>query len=191
MNSYEEFHDELKSRGIEIGNKVKLKNGDIDSIRNINPSEPDYPIQLWGGSLRTTDGLHIVGYESKFDIIDWDYKEPEIITPNHHNVSYWNFPVIPSPYEFIKRDEGKPMVSLISPKFIEGLAEVMTQGANKYGRDNWQECKEPHRYLDALLRHTLKYWDGEKVDTESGKSHLYHIVFNAMALDYLDNKLKD
>ena len=46
MNSYEEFH--VKSRGIEIGNKVKLKNGDIDSIRNINPSEPDYPIRLWG-----------------------------------------------------------------------------------------------------------------------------------------------
>ena len=67
----------------------------------------------------------------------------------------------------------------------------MTQGANKYGRTNWQECKEPHRYLDALLRHTLKYWSGEKVDTESGKSHLYHIAFNAMALGYLDNKLKD
>ncbi len=161
-----------------------------------------YCIKLSRGSTHTIKGLYSVATpKSRYDIIDWDYKEPieDNLTPNHPDVSYWDngeVAEVSSPNTFIndvfiKHDKGKPMISLIEPKFIEGLAEVMTQGANKYGRDNWQECKEPHRYLDALLRHTLKYWDGEKVDTESGKSHLYHIAFNAMALDYLDNKLKD
>lgn len=196
----EQFYDELKDRGIKIGNKVMLRNGTTDNIEYINMDcDNIYPIVLMKGNTHTIDGNHILGNESDFDIVDWNYKEPETITPNHPDVSYWdNGEVIevssPNIFindGFIKHDKGKPMISLIEPKFIEGLAEVMTQGATKYGRYTWQECKEPHRYLDALLRHTMKYWDGEKVDTESGKSHLYHIAFNAMALDYLDNKLKD
>lgn len=197
----EQLNDELKERGIKVGNKVKLRNGTIDTIIRIEYRGYGnyYTIVLGIGSSYTIDGLLITGYSTIYDIVDWNYKEPETITPNHPDVSYWdNGEVIevssPDTFindGFIKHDKGKPMISLIEPKFIKGLAEVMTQGATKYGRDNWQECKEPHRYLDALLRHTLKYWDGEKVDTESGKSHLYHIAFNAMALDYLDNKLKD
>lgn len=191
----EQLNDELKERGIKVGNKVKLRNGDIDTIKNIiyRPYGNCYPIVLGCGTSYSLDGSLIVRHLSQYDIVDWDYKEPieDNLTSNHRELSYWNFPEVSPPDIFIKHDVGKPMVSLINPKFIEGLAEVMTQGANKYGRDNWQECKEPHRYLDALLRHTLKYWDGEKLDTESGKSHLYHIAFNAMALDYLDNKLKD
>ena len=190
----EQLKDELKERGIKVGNKVKLRNGTIDTIIRIEYREygNNYPIVLDIGSSHTIDGLLIAGYSTIYDIVDWNYKEPETITPNHPDVSYWdNGEVAISNNGFIKHDKGKPMISLIEPKFIEGLAEVMPQGASKYGRDNWQECKEPHRYLDALLRHTLKYWNGEKVDSESGKSHLYHIAFNAMALDYLDNKLKD
>lgn len=189
----EQLNEALKEKGIKIGNKVKLRNGDIDTIKNIvyRSYGNCYPIVLGCGASYSIDGSLIFGHLSQYDIIDWNYKKPETITPNHPDVSYWdNGEVAISNNDFIKYDKGKPMVSLIEPKFIEGLAEVMTQGATKYGRDNWQECKEPHRYLDALLRHTLKYWDGEKVDTESGKSHLYHIAFNAMALDYLDNKLK-
>ena len=184
----EQFYDELKDRGIKVGNKVKLRNGDIDIIIEADNRKygSSYPIVLSSGSTRTINGSYTIVGESDYDIVNWNYKEPieDNLTPNHPDVSYWD-------NGFIKHDKGKPMVSLIEPSFIEGLAEVMTQGAIKYGRDNWQECKEPHRYLDALLRHTLKYWDGEKVDTASGKSHLYHIAFNAMALDYLDNKLKD
>lgn len=191
----EQFFDELREKGIKVGNKVKLRNGEVSGIASIDYNRTtDYPIILFRGSTHTIDGAYTKLNESNFDIVDWNYKEPEEVTPNHPDVSYWDNEVevkTPKSDVFIKHDNGKPMVSLIDPKFIEGLSEVMTQGANKYGRDNWKECKEPHRYLDALLRHTLKYWSGEKVDSESGKSHLYHIAFNAMALDYLDNKLKD
>ena len=187
----------INSLGIKVGNIVKLRNNSIGKISQIELSHrTGYPIIIQGIGSYTLEGKITVydDDERPDDIVDWNYKEPEEVTPNHPDVSYWDngeVAIIHKPDVFTKHDKGKPMISLIDPKFIEGLAEVMTQGANKYGRDNWQECKEPHRYLDALLRHTLKYWDGEKVDTESGKSHLYHIAFNAMALDYLDNKLKD
>lgn len=183
-----QFYDELKERGIKVGNTVLLANGGNGVITEIDFDNKDYPIYIDNNSSYTLEGKYNkeVNTTIGIDIVDWNYEEPvkEELTPNHPDVSYWD-------NGFIKHDNGKLLISLIDPKFIEGLATVMTQGANRYGRDNWKECKEPHRYLDALLRHTLKYWEGEKVDTESGKSHLYHIAFNAMALDYLDNKLKD
>ena len=195
----EQLYDELEERGIKVGNTVLLAGGWTAVITEIDIDNKDYPIYLDNTSSYTLEGKFNKYSKNTVDIVDWNYKKPENITSNHPDVSYWdNGEVIEVPLPntfindgFIKHDEGKSMISLIDPKFIEGLAEVMTQGASKYGRDNWQECTEPHRYLDALLRHTLKYWNGEKVDTESGKSHLYHIAFNAMALDYLDNKLKD
>ena len=188
----EQRTETIKKLGIQVGNIVKLRDNTIGKITQIDLSHrTGYPITVKGIGSYTLEGK-ITIYDDDIrpdDIVDWNYKVLEEVTPNHPDVSYWDNGEVTD--VFIKHDNGKPMISLIDPKFIEGLAEVMTQGANKYGRNNWQECKEPHRYLDALLRHTLKYWDGEKVDTESGKSHLYHIAFNAMALDYLDNKLKD
>lgn len=89
---------------------------------------------------------------------------------------------------FVKYDKGKPLVSLVEPTFILGIAEVMTQGAAEYGKNNWKLCEDKSRYLDALLRHTLAYWSGEVTDKKSGKSHLYHIGFNAMALQHLEEK---
>jgi len=87
---------------------------------------------------------------------------------------------------FMKADLGKTMFSLIEPKFVEGVADTLTMGAKKYAIDNWKTCEDPRRYKDALLRHLYAYLDGEIKDSESGLSHLYHIGFNCMALDYLD-----
>jgi len=89
---------------------------------------------------------------------------------------------------FKKFDNGKPMVSLVEPKFILGVAEILTFGAKKYGTNNWKEAKpeDIQRYKDALMRHLLSYLDGEEVDTESGKPHLWHITCNTMFLDYFD-----
>lgn len=92
---------------------------------------------------------------------------------------------------FSKFDSNKVKVSLVDPMYLKGIAEVMTQGANVHGADNWKLCDEPRRYLDALLRHAIAYWSGDKIDKESGHTHLYHIGFNAMALDYLDREARD
>lgn len=87
---------------------------------------------------------------------------------------------------FTKHDTGKPMVSLVEPEFILGVAEVLTMGAKKYAIDNWKLMTDEdiRRVKDSLLRHTLAYTSGELIDKESGLSHLYHAGCNLMFLDY-------
>ena len=58
---------------------------------------------------------------------------------------------------------------------------VGTFGANKYKPDSWQGV-EQDRYKDALLRHLFLYFQGEKIDEESGLNHLSHVAWNALAI---------
>lgn len=173
---------------IKIGNKVKLSSGDICEIISFNSNEKIYPVRLDTEFDYTVEGKYLLHKKHAFDIVDWDYEDT--LTKVEKGLEKETGCAI-GEIGFTKHDNGKPLVSLVEPSFIIGLSEVMTQGADKYGKDNWKLCEEPERYLNALLRHTLTYWGGEKVDNESGKSHLYHIAFNAMALDYLNKNLKD
>lgn len=85
----------------------------------------------------------------------------------------------------IKHDDGKNRLDLVEPSFIEGVGEVLTFGAQKYGPDSWQNVEDGvDRYYAAALRHLLAYRKGEKMDPESGKSHLYHVACNMMFLAY-------
>ena len=90
-----------------------------------------------------------------------------------------------------KYDRGKPMFDLLVPEFLEGLAKVLTMGAEKYGPENWKHGLEPRRFLAALYRHLNAYHRGEKNDSESGLSHLLHISINAMFLYYFDEVEKN
>jgi len=94
---------------------------------------------------------------------------------------------------FNKDDMEKPMLSLIEPAFIEGVAKILTIGAKKYGLDNWKTIpiEEERRYKDALLRHINEYMKGNKLDNETHESHLYHAACNLMFLNYLDTIPKE
>ena len=81
-----------------------------------------------------------------------------------------------------KFDEGKPQLGLISTEFLWGLAKILTMGREKYGANNWRAGMEWHRPYDALQRHLTKWWDGEALDPESGKSHLLHAAAELMFL---------
>ena len=89
---------------------------------------------------------------------------------------------------FKKLDSGKTRFTLVDPVFVEGFAKILTDGAQKYGVDNWKLLPddELHRYQDALLRHINSYFKGEKLDPDTGMSHLYHAACNLMFLDYFD-----
>lgn len=87
---------------------------------------------------------------------------------------------------FNKDDSGKIMPSLIEPEFMIGLANVLTDGASKYGLNNWKECKDTRRYEDALYRHLLQYLRGENTDSDSGHHHMLHIACNAMFLHWFN-----
>lgn len=87
----------------------------------------------------------------------------------------------------VKADKGKPDWSLVDLKNLEGMVEVLTFGAKKYSRDNWQKVPDgKNRYFAALLRHLSAWQNGETVDPESGKSHLDHAFCNLYFLKHFD-----
>ena len=90
---------------------------------------------------------------------------------------------------FTKHDDGKLLMYLVDPQFIEGVAKVLTLGATKYSPDNWKRCTEPfQRYYSALQRHLVAYAKGDSADLESGLSHLYHAACCLMFLAHFERE---
>lgn len=73
---------------------------------------------------------------------------------------------------------------------LKEVVEVLTYGDKKYKAEdgaNWKRLENPSRRLkDALMRHIIAYRSGEKIDPETGKSHLAHAITNALMLMYFD-----
>lgn len=88
---------------------------------------------------------------------------------------------------FRKADGDKPDPSLLPPRAVLRVVEVLTHGAGKYGRDNWVRCDDKRRYVGATLRHVLAYMSGEVMDPESGLPHLAHaacsLLFRRFSLE--------
>ncbi len=82
----------------------------------------------------------------------------------------------------LKFDAGKPRYSLVPSKALEGVAKVLTFGANKYSANSWQLVEDTDRYIDALLRHIEAVRQGETHDSDSGLQHMAHVATNAMFL---------
>ena len=79
----------------------------------------------------------------------------------------------------LKRDGGKIRMELIPPRALEGVAEVLTFGAQKYEAESWRQV-EVDRYIGAALRHLSAIMRGEKYDPETGLLHADHLACNAM-----------
>ena len=91
--------------------------------------------------------------------------------------------------EGLKYDGQKNRLDLIQWSFINDIGHVLTFGALKYAPNNWQLVENgADRYFAAAMRHLLAYRSGERVDPESGLSHLSHAATNLMFLDYLSNQ---
>lgn len=78
----------------------------------------------------------------------------------------------------VKFDSEKPRVDLLidgCPLSLEAISQVLTFGSKKYADHNWQHVEGgEQRYKAALMRHVLASARGEKVDSETGLSHLAH-----------------
>lgn len=81
-----------------------------------------------------------------------------------------------------KFDGEKVDMDLLSPYALEKIAQVMTYGKTKYGRDNWRGGIVFSRLLAAVLRHINAYRKGETFDPETGLSHLSHASCGLMML---------
>lgn len=90
-----------------------------------------------------------------------------------------------------KYDKGKARFDLVEPSFEEAVAEVLTYGAEKYAPNNWLKVEDAeNRYYAALRRHINAYRKGEKIDPESGLSHLAHAACNIMFLMHFEKEEK-
>jgi len=89
--------------------------------------------------------------------------------------------------DFMKFDAGKLRYGLIPPSATKALASVLTYGAKKYKPNNWKQADDTDRYVDALYRHLESWRSGEKVDKESGLSHLSHALTNIAFLIHFED----
>ncbi len=76
----------------------------------------------------------------------------------------------------IKHDGEKIDLSLTPKAAIEAMDQAFMYGQRKYGRDNYKQGMESHRFIAAALRHIFAWQDGEELDPESGYSHLGHAL---------------
>lgn len=87
-----------------------------------------------------------------------------------------------------KHDQGKPRMDLLDAQALEGLAAVLTFGAQKYAAHNWRGGINNSRLVAALLRHTFAILRGEYTDPESGLPHIDHVGCCWM---FLSNNMKN
>ncbi len=86
-----------------------------------------------------------------------------------------------------KHDGEKPRMDLLDPLALEGLAKVLTFGAQKYAAHNWRKGIANTRLIAAMLRHLLAIMRGEDIDPESGLPHIDHVGCCWM---FLSNNMK-
>lgn len=102
-------------------------------------------------------------------------------------------------YKLRKYDENKLDLTLVEPCIMDAIAEVSMYGMRKYsatmpdgtyvsGRDNWKLAFEGstdvQRYVASAMRHLNQWRRGERLDSESGISHLSHLAWNVMLMIY-------
>jgi Domain of unknown function (DUF5664) len=84
----------------------------------------------------------------------------------------------------IKFDNKKVRPGLMfrsMPEATMSIINVLEYGARKYAPDNWSKV-EDDRYEEAMLRHIMAYFSGEKLDDETKEPHLAHAICCAMFL---------
>lgn len=85
----------------------------------------------------------------------------------------------------------KPPLTVMSQAVIMAASLGMLEGALKYGRHNYRAVGvRASVYVDATMRHLIKFWEfGEDIDTES-KAALHHIDKAISSLSVLSDSIK-
>ncbi|MEM8801114.1 MAG: dATP/dGTP diphosphohydrolase domain-containing protein [Pseudomonadota bacterium] len=79
--------------------------------------------------------------------------------------------------------KGKIGLSAVPCNALFWTAAACEFGARKYGRHNWrEEGLIASVYYDAMMRHAMRYYEGEKNDPDSELPHLAHVAATALIL---------
>jgi len=87
----------------------------------------------------------------------------------------------------IKFDDGKLDWTLLPFEEMESVIRVLMFGAKKYERDNWKKV-DIERYRNAAMRHLVASLKGEKLDEETGESHMSHLICCALFILYKEKQ---
>lgn len=85
----------------------------------------------------------------------------------------------------LRYNQGKLQWSLVDFKSLEGLVKVLEMGAKKYDKHNWKKGMPITQVSESLMRHLFAFLNGEDTDSESGLSHISHVMCNAMFIEYI------
>jgi len=90
-----------------------------------------------------------------------------------------------------KDDGGKLPWSLMILQLLSGVVKILEHGARKYAAQSWQKVPNgKERYFAAMIRHLISMQDDggninlNKIDSDSGLPHLWHMQTNAYFLEY-------
>ena len=83
--------------------------------------------------------------------------------------------------ELYEKKNEKLRWDLVPWNAFEKVVEVITEGAKKYGVDNWKSINS-NVFEGAMLRHFVSFKKGERFDSQWNLSHLSHFVCNAIFL---------
>ena len=162
------------------------------------PSELTVSNQLYSELFQMVDECHLEHFKGRI-LTDSGFSYSCIRLGNGKDELYCDLNFVPKESlngdgtrpasEGQKFDKGKPRWSLLPFRELKNVVEILTFGADKYAKNNWQKVDNAtERYSDAALRHLTSWLSGEKKDPESGKSHLAHVVCNILFLMWFENE---
>jgi hypothetical protein len=74
-------------------------------------------------------------------------------------------------------DSNKPLVNHLTAYTRLRFGYLLREGANKYGKNNWQKGQPTETALESLHRHLAKYELGDR-----NEDHLSAIIFNVQLI---------
>ena len=75
---------------------------------------------------------------------------------------------------------------------LEDVVKVLELGAKKYGDFDWKHVPNASKvYQESLFRHWVEYRKGNKIDDESGISHLAHLICCGLILMWHDKDVNE
>lgn len=126
-------------------------------------------------------GLHITDFPpvgSWLDIMAKQYERDNLILNEQGN----NIHIHDKGSRF---NEGKLRWSLVDLKYLEGLVQVLMNGAAKYSDYNWQKGLPTLEIYESLMRHIVAWRSGEDKDKESGLDHIDHAICNLYFMKWM------
>lgn len=134
-----------------------------------------YDFLKFQSSLYSTD-FPPVG--SWLDIMAKQYERDNLILNEQENN-------IHIPDKGSRFNKGKLRWSLVDLKYLEGLVQVLMNGAAKYSDYNWQKGLPTLEIYESLMRHIVAWRSGEDKDKESGLDHIDHAICNLYFMKWM------